>query len=95
MLRADSRGRKVPARVLLFPRYEPGAAAELVPMRRVEAFVEVTNNSFNFVDHGGQWMEPVRRLVMQCWCGRLTIGEPERVHALIQHLFGAQGGTQG
>jgi hypothetical protein len=94
-LRPDSRGRKVAARVLLFPGYQPGAAAVLEPMRRAEAFVEVTNNSFNFVDHGGQWMEPVRRLVMQCWCGRLTVGDPERVPALIQPLFGARGGTEG
>jgi hypothetical protein len=92
VLRSDSRGRQVPARLLLFPRYDPGATSELLPMSRAEAFVEVTNNSFNFVNHGGEWMDPLRRLVMQCWCGRLNIGGIDGVPDLIRSLLHTQGG---
>jgi hypothetical protein len=91
VLRAHSDGRQVPVRLLLFPRYDPGAISELTPMSRAEAFVEVTNNSFNFVDHGGQWMDMLRRLVMQCWCGRLNIGGIDSVPALVRSQLQARG----
>jgi hypothetical protein len=93
VLRAHSRGRQVPVRVMLFPRYDPAATSELAPMGRAEAFVEVANNSFNFVDHGGQWMDLLRRLVTRCWCGRLNIGDIDGVPALVRSLLLAQGGS--
>jgi hypothetical protein len=91
VLRAHSHGRQVPVRLLLFPRYDPQAPSALTPMSRAGAFVEVTNNSFNFVDHGGQWMDMLRRLVMQCWCGRLNIGDIDSVPALVRSLLQSQG----
>jgi hypothetical protein len=93
VLRAQSRGRQVPVRLLLFPRCDPGATSELIPMSRAEALVEVTSNSFNFVDHGGEWMDMLRRLVMQCWCGRLNIGDIDGVPALVRSLLQTQGGS--
>jgi hypothetical protein len=90
ILRAHSAGRQVPVRLLLFPRYDPGTISQLTPMSRAEAFVEVTNNSFNFVDHGGQWMDMLRRLVTQCWCGRLNIGGIDSVPALVRSQLQAQ-----
>jgi hypothetical protein len=91
VLRAHSHGRQVPVRLLLFPHYDPRAPSALTPMSRAEAFVEVTNNSFNFVDHGGEWMDMLRRLVMQCWCGRLNIGDIDRVPALVRSQLQSQG----
>jgi hypothetical protein len=90
VLRPHARGRRAPVRALLFPRYDPGANTELVPISRAKALIEVANNSFNFVDHGGQWMELLRRLVTQCWCGRLNIGDVDRVPGLVLPLLGAQ-----
>jgi hypothetical protein len=77
--------RPAPPRLLVFPSYETGATSTLSSMSRAEAMVEVANCSFNFVDHGGEWMPLLRRLVTACWCGRLTIGDlDEATDLLIQ-----------
>jgi hypothetical protein len=91
VLRAHSAGRQVPVRLLLFPRYVPGVTTQAAPMSRADALVEVTNNSFNFVNHGGEWLDMLRRLVMQCWCGRLNIGDIDSVPALVRSLLQDQG----
>jgi hypothetical protein len=93
VLRAQSHSEQVPVRLLLFPRCDPGVVSGLTPMSRAEALVEVTNNSFNFVDHGGEWMDLLRRLVMRCWCGRLIIGDVDSVPALVRSLLQTQGGS--
>lgn len=64
-----------PVGVVVFPRFEPGAPTSLEPMRRAEAIVELVNNSFNFVDHGGAWLEPLKRLVVASSCWRLCTGD--------------------
>ena len=92
-LRANSGGRRVPARLLLFPTYVAAGETELVSMTRAEAFVEVTNNSFNFVNHGGEWMGLLRRLVTQCTCARLMTNDLDRAAKLIRHLLAPQGGS--
>ena len=93
-LRAGSVGRPVPAWALVLPRYEPGATTVLRPISRAEALVEVANNSFNFVDHGGEWMHLLRRLVLACWCGRLTMGDLDTARDLLlrQTLFAGGSG---
>jgi hypothetical protein len=91
-LRPHSCSPQVRARLLLFPRYEVGARTELIRMSRAEALIELTTHSFNFVEHGGQWMVPLRRLIMQCWCGRLTAGDLDGVPAAIRRLSDLQGG---
>jgi hypothetical protein len=90
-LRPQSIGRQSPARLLLFPRYVPGATTTLTPMSRAQALVEVANNSFNFVEHGGEWLDFLRRLVMGCWCGRLTTGNLDDAVALVFRLVRTEG----
>ncbi|MGH9056517.1 MAG: glycosyltransferase family 39 protein [Acidimicrobiales bacterium] len=97
-LRAGSMGRAGPvaARLLVFPSYQASAPTRLTPMSRAEALVEVANNSFNFVDHGGEWMDLLRRLVMRCWCGRLSVGDLDRASAMVIDLArAARTGTPG
>jgi hypothetical protein len=93
-LRAGAVSRPVPARLLIFPSYQPGATSTLTPMSRAEALVEVAGCSFNFVDHGGAWMPLLQRLVTACWCGRLTIGDLEEATELVTELVRVEGGVQ-
>jgi hypothetical protein len=53
----------------------PGPDVRLMPISRAEALVEVANNSFNFVEHGGEWLDGLRRLVAGSSCWRLGGGE--------------------
>jgi hypothetical protein len=93
-LRAGAVSRPVPARLLIFPSYQPGATSTLTPMNRAEAIVEVAGCSFNFVDRGGEWMPLLQRLVTDCWCGRLTIGDLEEASELVTELVRVEGGVQ-
>jgi hypothetical protein len=82
-LRSGAEAHHVPARILVFPRYEAGAVTTLTPMKRSEALVEVANNSFNFVDHGGAWLDGLSSLVSGCWCGTLVSGDVDRAVELL------------
>lgn len=94
LLRPRSVGRPVRPRFLVFPSYQPGAVSALSEMHRAEAMVEVASCSFNFLDHGGEWMPLLRRLVAECWCGRLTIGDLDEAAELVSGLVEVQGGAQ-
>ncbi|HLI54309.1 MAG TPA: glycosyltransferase family 39 protein [Acidimicrobiales bacterium] len=53
----------------------PDPQVKLAPMSRAEALIEVANNSFNFVEHGSEWLEGLRSLVTASSCWRLGRGE--------------------
>jgi hypothetical protein len=91
-LRADSVGRRSPVRLLVFPSYEAGTTSTLTPMSETEAVGELAACSFNFVDHGGEWMPLLHRLVAACWCGRLTIGDLEAATQLLTEHVQVEGG---
>lgn len=73
----------VPPGAIVFPEHRPGAPAELTPISRGEALVDLANNSFNFVDHGSRWLPRLRDLVAGCGCWRLTYGNALEAAALI------------
>jgi hypothetical protein len=93
-LRARAVSRPALPRMLVFPSFDADAPTTLTQMSRAEAMVEVANSSFNFVDHGGEWMPLLHRLVMACWCGRLTMGgDLDEATELLIQLARAQGGV--
>lgn len=75
-----------PLAVIVFARYRPGSATMLSSMGRAEALVELGNNSFNFVDHGGAWLPGLRRLVLACSCWRLSLGDLDAACGLVTGL---------
>ena len=95
VLRARAVSRPVPPRFLVFPCYEPGTSTTLTPMSRAEAMVDVAGSSFNFIDHGSEWMPLLQRLVTACWCGRLTMGNLDEATQLLVELARAEGGVTG
>ena len=82
-LRAGSCSAAVAPGVLVLPRFEEGAATALTPISRGEALVELANNSFNFVDHGSEWLPRLRDLVAACTCWRLSSGDARDAARLI------------
>jgi hypothetical protein len=85
-LRTGAVGRPVAARFLVFPRYQAGAPTALTPIPRAEAMVELSNNSFNFVDHGGAWLELLAQVVRECRCLRIAVGDLGAACALLVRL---------
>lgn len=73
-LRPAPYARPTEVRMLVFPAFEPGARPVLEPISRGEALVALANNSFNFVDHGGEWLAGIRDITAECTCWRLTFG---------------------
>jgi hypothetical protein len=84
--RAEAVGRPVAARFLVFPRYQEGALSALTALSRAEAMVELAGNSFNFVDHGGDWLELLAQVVRDCRCLRITVGDLGAACALLVRL---------
>lgn len=63
------------AAIIMFSSFEPGAKASMRPLGRPEALIELANNSFNFVEHGGDWLEGLANLVRHCTCWRFITGD--------------------
>lgn len=75
-------------RELVFPRYEPSAATELVAMTRGEALVELARNTFRFRAHGRRALGTLARVVESAECHRLRVGDLDEAVALVDGLVG-------
>jgi hypothetical protein len=76
-------GRPCPPRVVVFPRYRPGAATRLQPMGRVEAVLELATNAFNLDEHGGRGLRRLAELTAQCSCFRLDVSDLSEACRLV------------
>ena len=92
-LRPAAIGVRVPPRFLVFPTYQQDADTVLKPIPRAEALVELANNSFNFVHHGGAWLDLLAQVVRGCACHTLTVGDLDRACELLGQLVGAEEGS--
>ena len=61
--------------LVVAPRYRPGAPTALEPITRAEAVLVLAQNSFNFRDQGRRFLPVLGRLVAQCRCFRLSVGD--------------------
>lgn len=82
-LRRSSPAVSARAAVIVFPQFEPTAKASMQPLARAEALVELANNSFNFVDHGGRWLGEMARIVETCSCWRFVSGNPREAARMV------------
>ena len=73
----DVAWRHVPAEpaYIVFPKFEPGAEAELEPLLPSRAFVKLSANSFNYAVLGPDAFDAVGALVQRCPSFRLTFGD--------------------
>lgn len=80
------------AAVIVFPRFEQGARTSMRPLTRAEALIELANNSFNFTDHGGEWLGNLARMVERCTCWRFTISDAREAARI---MVGSRRGLRG
>jgi HprK-related kinase A len=81
--------------LVVFPRYESGAATALRPFSRAQAFARLGVNSFNYAELGPFGFDAVRGLVERCECYRLVYTSLEEAIRIIDGLVDriASGGT--
>jgi hypothetical protein len=82
----DAVGGASPPRLVVAPKYTPGAATELIPIRAAEMACEVANSTFAFADNPQPNLEAIARLVERADCYRLTIGDLGAAVELIERL---------
>ncbi|MEO9150202.1 MAG: HprK-related kinase A [Burkholderiaceae bacterium] len=75
---------------LVFPRWKAGASTQLKPRARADAFMEVTNHSFNYQLLGGLGFNLTAALVGACDCYDFVYSDlPEAVSAFDELLASA------
>lgn len=80
------RNEAVPPDVIIFPRWRPGAPAELVPVAQARAFLELALNSFNYELLGATGFAVVAGLVENCDCYRLEYADLDEAVPLLFEL---------
>ncbi|MBI4696609.1 MAG: HprK-related kinase A [Gammaproteobacteria bacterium] len=86
---AHVRDMAVPAkpRLVVYPRYERGAALKLDPIPRSECFVEISNNAFNYAIRGEAAFVTASALVERVDCYRLCYGDLAEAGAALAGLL--------
>jgi HprK-related kinase A len=77
------------ARLIVFPRFQAGAATRLEPIGRARAFAKLAVNSFNYEVLGPAAFEAAARLIARCDCCRLSYGELAEAISVIDELLSA------
>ena len=80
---------------IVFLHRRPGDSVTYRPIPRSEALVELTNNSFNFIEHGGRWLPRLRELVLSSSCWRLESGSLYGAAKAVLYLADARFGQEG
>jgi hypothetical protein len=76
-IRPGAVGEPCPARLIVTPRYEAGAATTIEPISRAQAVLMLAENAFNFASHKADGLNTLAEVVRRCECYRLTIGSQE------------------
>jgi hypothetical protein len=74
-IRPGAVGVPCPPRVVVFPRYQPGAPTRLEPIGTADAVLELATNAFNLDQHGGRGLRYLAGLAEQCTCFRLDVSD--------------------
>ncbi len=73
-------------RWLVFPRYESGAAEELRPLDKTEAFRQLAFNCFNYRLLGETSFSAIAQMVRQVDCYTFTFSDLERATGMLSGL---------
>ena len=74
-LRADAEAAPAPVRLVVAPRYVPGARTEVTPMRRAEAVVELGQNLMNLQAYSAPVLPLLTEIVSRARCFRMVSGD--------------------
>lgn len=87
-------GNPCPIGLIVFPQYSRGARITLEPMRRAEALVELTTNTFSFDAQARGALDLLAEVVRAADCYRLTTGDLGGSVAAVEGLVGAPRTTE-
>ena len=73
-------------RWVVMPRYQAGAAAQLRPLSRGSAFMQLAESAFNYPVFGRQGFELLASTVEACDCYEFTYGELESAVGILAEL---------
>ncbi len=81
---------RVPARAawVVMPRFAAGAAPELGPLSRADAFMELADNAFNYSVHGARGFEVLAGVIDACACFRFRYGSLADAVGIFDRLAG-------
>lgn len=88
-VRPDAISGPVPASIVVFPRFERGAATTCEPVRRSEALLEALRHTFRFHDAGRRNLEVLARTLRGAYCYRLVTGNLTKACVAIDELTAA------
>ena len=73
---------------VVVPRYEPGVPTRLEPVSETRAFLELSLNAVNLIDHGDRSTEAMGALVAGCECAVLTMSDLDEACSLLLAFVG-------
>lgn len=76
--------------LVIFPRYEAGAATALAPVTPAEALMELASHCLNLFDHGPRGLAALAGVVTRCRSYRLTVGSLGEACTQIRALLDAE-----
>ena len=79
-----------PARWIVMPRYQAGAASDLRPLSRGRAFMRLAESAFNYQIHGRRGFELLASTVESCECFEFTYGDLEGAARTFAQLAARQ-----
>jgi hypothetical protein len=85
-IRPDAVAGPTAVSVVVFPRYQRGAATQLTALPRSTALVEALEQTFRFHDHGRRNFTVLARLLEQVRCYRLVSGDLDRACAEVTRV---------
>lgn len=81
----------VPIRCIVFPRYVPGAATELIPLRRTQALPRLLDGLCNPRDQLGRDLPPLLELLRGAECYTLTVGDLDQAVRRVLDVASGRG----
>jgi HprK-related kinase A len=77
---------RAPAAWIVFPKFTAGASLQLEPIAKPQAFIKLSNNSFNYRLLGEKGFHGVARLVRDCECYILTYSNLDEAIGVMNRL---------
>ncbi|MBA6412718.1 HprK-related kinase A [Parahaliea sp. F7430] len=78
---------RLPARFLVFPRYQAGAKLRLSPKGRAESFMFAAHHSFNYSLLGESGFDSMSRFIDNLECFDLHYGSIDQAHSAMESLL--------
>ncbi len=79
------------SRLLIFPKYMPGAATTITPRQKAASFMELADQSFNFNVLGELGFHALKQMLDSCDCYDLSYSDLDDVIGELEHLMDASG----